>query len=257
MGEVAKSIQLLKRLGYDKWWISESDYFNPLPYSIAGDVFMLRMVGAACDAGMEIDEIVAFANLVNQHIWSIGAAITTQWTDYDTNNSVLFNRQKEHIEYGIGLHGERGIVRTKPQPVDQLVDKMYHQFISEIGSLKGTDICVLVNGLGSISLMELSIIFQHVKSRLEDDGIYIYDADVNSYCAGYSSDGFSITLYQIDEKWKQLYSSACYSPYYSHVVRKSSQKRAAKHVKPSLPLASYHLLLLASRQLAYHDTFMR
>lgn len=201
---------------------------------LAGDVFLLRVVGAACDAGLDVDEIRRLAEIANDRTWSIDAAITTRLSDSLRNGPAMLESRMEHIEYGIGLHGERGILRTKLQPVDQMVDKMYAQLIDESGLKKGDEVCVLVNGLGAISLLELAIVFQRVKKLLEENGIRIYDADFNSYCASYTSNGFSITILQIDEQIKPYYSAACYSPFYSHEIAK--QDGAAGQDGPPAPV---------------------
>lgn len=183
---------------------------------IAGDVFMLRLVGAACDAGLDIEEIVRLAETANGRLWTIAAAITNRW-DFEQNTGIS-NERREFIEYGIGLHGERGILRTQMQPVDRLVDRMYSQFMAEAHLKQGTELCVLINGLGSISIMELSIVFQRVKKLMEADGLVLYDADFNNYCSSYTSDGFSITFFQIEEAWKHYLAAPCFSPYYFHRV---------------------------------------
>ncbi len=203
---------------------------------LAGDVFLLRVVGAACDAGLSIDEIQRLAEIANNRTWSIDVAITTRWSDSLRSSLESPEDRVEHIEYGIGLHGERGILRTRLQPVDQLVDKMYSQLVDETGLKKGDEVCVLVNGLGAASLLELAIVFHRMKELLEQSGIHIYDADFNSYCASYTSNGFSITILQMDEQIKPYYEAACYSPFYSHeVTKRSTVKRGAEPAPVRVP----------------------
>lgn len=213
---------------------------------IAGDVFMFRIVGAACDAGLGIDEIVRLAEIANNKIWSIGAAITQKWGGYLQAGKDTQNDGTEYIEYGIGLHGERGILRTKLPPVNQLVNKMYDQFMDEIELVKGDEICVLVNGLGSISIMELAIVFHRVKNLLTGDGFRLYDADINNYCSSYQSDGFSITLFKIDNELKKYYDAPCYSPYYFHKV--GNYKDTSRQPLPLVSLTENH----AKRSAACH-----
>lgn len=200
---------------------------------IAGDVFMLRIVGAACDAGLGIDEIIRLAETVNDNMWSIGAAITQRWSEYLKKDKGFRHAAEESIEYGIGLHGERGILRTELQPVDQLVNKMYSQFMVEANLREDDEVCVLVNGLGSISIMELAIVFRRVKKLLAGDGFRLYDADINNYCSSYESHGFSITLFKINDELKKYYDAFAYSPYYSHRVGNYNSSRSALKVPAS------------------------
>ncbi|MBO1700090.1 dihydroxyacetone kinase subunit L, partial [[Clostridium] symbiosum] len=70
---------------------------------------------------------------------------------------------EDEIEYGMGLHGERGVLRTKWQPADVLAEKMYDQIKEDTGLAEGDEVCVLVNGLGSTTITELAIVFRKVK----------------------------------------------------------------------------------------------
>ncbi len=183
---------------------------------VAGDVFLLRLAGAACDAGLSIPQIVDLAEEANDRVWSIGAAITHFWDVHPHALNTLPQNQVPCIEYGIGLHGEQGILRTEMQPANQLVDKMYSQLQDEAQLSPGDEVCVLVNGLGSISIMELAIIFQRVKKRLEDDGLRVLDADFNNYCASYTSNGFSITLLHTTAQMQQYLCRPCHTPFYTY-----------------------------------------
>lgn len=188
---------------------------------IAGDIFLFRIVGAACDSGLDINEIVRLADIANNNIWSIGVALPS-------NSGIGGGQYKDndeayHIEYGIGLHGERGILKTDMQPVDQLVNRMYSQCIDEADLERDNEVCVLVNGLGTISLMSQLIAFRRLRELIESDGLRLYDADANNYCSSYSSTGFSITVMKINEELKKYYQADCYSPFYSHRVSQRTE----------------------------------
>ena len=94
----------------------------------------------------------------------------------------IFELSEGEIEYGMGLHGERGVLRTTWQDADALVDKMYGELMADAQLKAGDEVCVLVNGLGSATITELAIAFRRVKQLLTGDGIKVYDADLNSYC---------------------------------------------------------------------------
>lgn len=80
---------------------------------------------------------------------------------------------------------------------------------------KGEEVCVLINGLGSTTILELSIVYRKLKELLAADGITVHDSDLNSYCTCQEMGGFSITLMRIDEDLKKYYDTPCYGPYYS------------------------------------------
>lgn len=179
---------------------------------IAGDVFVVKIAGAACDSGADLEEAVRITQKARDNTRSIGVATApAQLPGADTP---IFELGEDEIEYGMGLHGEKGVLRTKWQPADKLVEQMYTQIKEDMKPEKGCEVCVLVNGLGSTTLIELSIVFRRLKQLLDEDGIRIYDSELNSYCTSQEMGGFSITLMKLDDELKNYYDMPCQSPFY-------------------------------------------
>jgi dihydroxyacetone kinase-like protein len=80
---------------------------------------------------------------------------------------------------------------------------------------RGDEVCALINGLGSTTILEMSIAYRKLKNLLEADGIKIHDADINSYCTCMEMGGFSISILKLDGELKKLYDTPCYCPFYS------------------------------------------
>lgn len=180
---------------------------------IAGDVFVIKIAGAACDANLNLDEVTRITEKARDNTKTIGVA--TAPAELPGVGHPIFELPEGQIEYGMGLHGERGVLRTSWQDADVLVDKMYAQIMDDFQLQEEDEVCVLVNGLGSTTITELAIAFRRVKKLLEKDGIKIYDADLNSYCTSQEMGGFSITLLKLDDELKKYYDMPCYSPYYA------------------------------------------
>ena len=180
---------------------------------IAGDVFVVKTAGAACDAGLSLEEATRITKKARDNTKSIGVA--TAPAQLPGVEKPIFELGENEIEYGMGLHGERGVLRTKWQPADVLAEKMYGQIKEDTALKAGDEVCVLVNGLGATTITELAIVYRKVKELLDKDKIRVYDADLNNYCTSQEMGGFSITLFQLDEELKQYYDMPCYSPYYA------------------------------------------
>ena len=179
---------------------------------IAGDVFMIKIAGAACDAGLELDEIVALLESVRDRMRTIGVA--TSRGQIPGLDKPTFELGADEMEYGMGLHGERGIKRTSMKPADEITDFLYTNLIPELHFTRGDEVCVLVNGLGSTTVMELGIVFNELYNRLEEDCITIYDSDINSFCTCQEMGGFSITLLKLNDEIKKYYDMPCFCPFY-------------------------------------------
>ena len=180
---------------------------------IAGDVFVIKTAGAACDAGLDLDEVTRITEKARDNTKTIGVA--TAPAQLPGVEKPIFELSDGEIEYGMGLHGERGVLRTSWQDADTLAEKMYSQLLEDADLKEGDEVCVLVNGLGSTTIMELAIVFRKVKQLLVKDGIKVYDADLNSYCTSMEMGGFSITLFKLDEELKKYYNMPCYCPFYA------------------------------------------
>ena len=180
---------------------------------IAGDVFVVKIAGAACDAGLSLEEATRVTEKARDNTRTVGVA--TAPAQLPGVDKPIFELGEDEIEYGMGLHGERGVLRTRWQPADVLAEKMYAQIMEDMDLQAGDEICVLVNGLGSTTITELAIVYRKIKELLDKDGIRVYDADLNNYCTSQEMGGFSVTFFQLDEELKGYYDSPCYCPYYA------------------------------------------
>lgn len=180
---------------------------------IAGDIFVMKIAGAACDAGHNLEEVKRITEKARDNTRSIG--IATASAQLPGVDKPIFELDDNEIEYGMGLHGERGVLRTNWETADVLTEKMYTQLMEDAQIKAGEEVCVLINGLGSTTLLELAIVYRKVKELLEKDQIYVYDSDLNSYCTSQEMGGFSITILKLDDELKQYYDMPCYCPFYA------------------------------------------
>ena len=174
---------------------------------IAGDVFVIKIAGAACDAGLEFDEVLRITEKARDNIFTIGTL--------PGNDKPTFELADDEMEYGMGLHGEPGIERTKMKPANEIVARLYSEIQKEIQLKAGEEIAVLVNGLGSTPLLELNIVYHELAKHLAKDGLKVHDAEVKVYCTCMEMGGFSITLLRLDDELKKYLDMPCYSPYYA------------------------------------------
>lgn len=180
---------------------------------IAGDVYVVKIAGAACDAGMTLEEATRVTAKARDNLRSIGVA--TSPGQIPGNERPTFELGDNEIEFGMGLHGEMGIERTTMRSADELADVLYANIKKDMPLVPGEEVCVLINGLGSTTILEMSIVFRRVKQRLEEDGVVIYDSNINSYCTCMEMGGFSISILKLDDEIKALYDAPCYCPYFS------------------------------------------
>lgn len=179
---------------------------------IAGDIFAIKIAGAAANDNLTLDEVARITQKAADRTRSIGVALSP--SSIPSTGKYTFEIADDEIELGMGIHGEPGVKRTKLQTADELTANMLNYIFDDIELLENDEVCVLVNGLGSTTLMELFIVNRKVAEILNEKGISIYDSDVNSYCTTLEMAGVSITLLKLDDELKKYYDKPAYSPYY-------------------------------------------
>lgn len=192
---------------------------------IAGDVFVIQIAGAACAAGLDLEEVIRITEKARDNVASIGLATSPGMIP--GLDQPTFELGADEIEFGMGLHGEPGIERTKMQPSRELVRRMYQEIKQDMNLQAGDQIAVLVNGLGSTTLLELSIAYNDLHNLLENDRIKVLDSDINSYCTCQEMGGFSITIFRLDQELKSYYYQDCQSHYYAkhwHLAEQEENK---------------------------------
>ena len=64
---------------------------------------MIKVAGAACDAGFDLEEVVRITEKARDHVSSIG--IATLPCTLPGNEKPTFELADDEMEYGMGIHG--------------------------------------------------------------------------------------------------------------------------------------------------------
>lgn len=180
---------------------------------IAGDIFVIKIAGAACDAGLSLEEVVRVTEKARDNINTIGVAISPG--TLPGNEKPTFELADDEMEFGMGLHGEPGIERTKMMTSDAIVKRMYQEIQSEMNLTAHEHIAVLINGLGSTPLLELNLVYFNLQKHLKKSQLIVHDAEIKTYCTCMEMGGFSITILRLDDELIHYLDAPCFSPYYA------------------------------------------
>jgi dihydroxyacetone kinase-like protein len=172
---------------------------------IAGDLFVIRLAGAACEAGFELDEVKRITEKANANTRSMGVALSPGTIPGE--EKAAFTLADDEMEIGMGLHGEPGVRRGKLQTADEIVNQMMEAILADLPFTRGDEVNVLVNGLGSTSRLELMIVARRVMQVLAGAGISAHDIIVGSFASCQEMAGCSVTLMRLDDEMKTLYNT--------------------------------------------------
>jgi dihydroxyacetone kinase-like protein len=174
---------------------------------VAGNVFIFKAAGAACDLMWPFDECERAARHANDRTYTMGVALSP--CSLPQTRKPNFSIGDDEMEIGMGIHGEPGVERGPLQPADVVTDRLMDTILKEMDAKAGDRVAVLVNGLGSTPLMELYIIMRRVKARLDAEGLAIHTSLVGNYCTSLEMAGASVTLMHLDEELQMLIDHPC------------------------------------------------
>lgn len=178
---------------------------------VAGVAMVMKVAGAACDAGLELDEAVRVIRKANQNTFTF--SVTTS-PGYLPSGKAMCELPDGFIEYGMGFNGEPGVLRTELKTADEIADTMLKYLLDDSGITNGDEIAVMVNGFGFTSLLELSIVNRRVAESLKEKGIILHDIFIDTLFGPQGTGGFSTSILKLDGELKKYYDAPAYSPFF-------------------------------------------
>jgi dihydroxyacetone kinase-like protein len=174
---------------------------------VAGNFFIFKAAGAACDQMLSFDECERVARKANDHTYTMGVALGPCSLPHTLKPN--FELGDDEMEIGMGIHGEPGVERGKLESADAVTDRLLDNILAEMAPSKGDKVAVLVNSLGATSLMELYVMNRRLKQRLDDIQVNIHATWVGPYCTSLEMAGASITLHHLDGELTRMLEHPC------------------------------------------------
>ncbi len=169
---------------------------------VAGNFFVMKAVGAAAEAGADLDELVRIGEKVNAVTRTMGIALTA--CTPPAKGSPLFDLGADEIEIGVGIHGEPGRRRAKWAPADELMDVLLEAVVGDLPFVAGDRIALMINGLGGTPISELYLLYGVAHEKLAAEGMTIVRNYVGEYCTSLDMAGASLTLVRLDDEIEKL-----------------------------------------------------
>jgi dihydroxyacetone kinase-like protein len=169
----------------------------------AGLFFPFKLTCAAAEDGMPVNQLIKFSEKVRDNTRSLSVAISGG-TNPETGLKT-FDLPEDEIEVGMGVHGEPGTGRMKLPSAKELVRYMLDVIVEDLPYQKGDDVLVLLNNAGSMTYLELFIIYDEIEKYLSERGINVVRNWVGTYVTTQEMAGFSISLCKSDEEIVKYY----------------------------------------------------
>lgn len=206
--EFKKAIEEARTEGIDVRYIVSHDDISVNTYNfhkrhrgVAGTILLHKVLGAFAKEGASIDEIEQLALSLSPEIYTLGVALAPVNFPHHRTSFLL---AEDEVSFGVGIHGEPGYRIEKFEGSERIAVELVNKLKAEINWQKkaNKNYILLVNGLGSPTLMELYHFQYDVMRLLELEGLSIKFCKVGNLMTSCDMSGISLTLCSVkDPKW--------------------------------------------------------
>jgi dihydroxyacetone kinase-like protein len=151
------------------------------------------------------------AEKIRDNTRSLAVALTPGTSP--VTGDVMFELPDDEIEIGMGVHWEVGTGRQKFASADATIDAMLPSILQDLPFQAGDEVLVLLNDSGSMTLMELFIVYRRVAELLNEAGIAVYKSWIGPYATTQEMAGFALSLCRVDAELKALWDARANGAY--------------------------------------------
>ncbi|NVN05185.1 dihydroxyacetone kinase family protein [Asaia spathodeae] len=169
----------------------------------AGDLPVFKIIGAAAEAGLSLDEVEAVGRRANAQTRSFGVAF--DGCTLPGEREKLFHVPKGRLALGLGVHGEQGIDELDLMRPSELAAILCDRLLKEVPANAGSRITALLNGLGSTKYEELFVLWEAIIPHLENAGYTVIAPLAGEYITSLDMAGCSLTLTWLDEELEKFW----------------------------------------------------
>ncbi|RYH06289.1 dihydroxyacetone kinase subunit DhaK [Tropicimonas sp. IMCC6043] len=169
---------------------------------VAGEILMWKIGGARAALGGSLAEVIAAAQKAIDSCRSVGVGLGP--CTLPAVGHPNFQIEPGKMEMGIGHHGEPGTRVEDLRTADEIADDMTKIVLDDHDLPEGTEVAVLISGLGATPVNELYVLYDRVAQQIEARGLKVYRALVGNYFTSLEMVGASLTIMALDDELKEL-----------------------------------------------------
>lgn len=179
---------------------------------LVGCLAVYKVAGAAAAAGKSLDEVTEIAQNVADNMATI--AVAARGATHPSTGEMISVLAEDEMEIGMGQHGEGGGGHQTLLTADETAEIMIKSLIKDLDVKSGQKLAVIVNGVGSTTLMEQLIVFRKLYNYLSSEGIEVVASEVGEFLTVQEMSGFQICIARLDDEMIDLWNKPCKTPYF-------------------------------------------
>ncbi len=198
---------------------------------IAGGFYVFKSAGASAARGDSLDDVEAFTRHANARVRTAGVAFAG--CTVPGQDQPLFNVAPDKMEIGLGIHGEPGVRVAEQMPARDIAAMLVETLLAETPAGTGSDVAVLVNGLGGTKYEEMFVFYNDVTALLDQAGLQAYNPLIGEFVTSLDMTGMSLSLFWLDDDLKSLLDATASTPAFTSIGPDVTQTTASASNAPA------------------------
>lgn len=182
---------------------------------MAGMMFSVKAAGAMAEEGGTLDECARVFDKARDNTRTLAIALTS--CTHPISGLPMMTTPDGEANIGAGVHGEGGAGNIPFATSNEMISRVCDLLIEDKPFEEGDEVVVLINGMGSTSLMEMCIVAQDVEKHLNSKGIKVYDTVAGEFITTQEMGGLSLSFMKLDDELKRLWDAPASTPAYTNL----------------------------------------
>lgn len=180
---------------------------------LVGCVPVYKVAGAAAAEGRSLDEVAAIAQRLANQMGTL--AVGVRGATHPVTGKLLAEFGPDDMEIGMGQHGEEGGGRMRLRSADDTATMMMGSVLADLGIHEGEQVLLMVNGMGSTTMMELLIVFRRCCAILGERSVRLSASRVGNILTVQESAGFQLFVARMDDELIALWNAPSAAPFFT------------------------------------------
>lgn len=177
---------------------------------LGATVLVEKIAGAAAERGDDLATVTAIARRVVARARSFGVGLSS--CTPPMRGRPIFDLPVGQVELGIGISGEPGRSRVESRSARDLADVMLEEVLTDLAPASGTEVLVLLSGMGGTPVSELYLLYGEVERGLRARDLQPVRRLVGNYVTSLDQLGAAVTVLELDPQLIELWDAPVHTP---------------------------------------------
>ncbi len=177
---------------------------------LVGCLAVIKVAGAAAEQGRSLDECWEVAHRLERNMATLAVAVSP--ATHPCTGDAISEIPEGDMIIGMGQHGESGSGQMKIKTARETAEIMLDALLKDLSIKAGEDVLLMINGVGSTTLMEQYIILNSCKKILDQKKINLARCLAGEFLTVQEMGGFQMFLARLDPELTALWDAPCKCP---------------------------------------------